>query len=99
MTLYTTYKSSKEIIAVTDSFGLFNVIGTGAFSKIFKSFDEVKKNYKCFSEASDFALIDYDLDFKSFVEQFENGSKECDDLKREIAKWKSFKDKLKTLRK
>lgn len=96
--LYTAHKGNKEIIAVTDKFGLFNVIGTSALSKVFKSFEDVQNNYKCFKEISEITLINYDLNFKEFMDQFESGNKECYSLEIEISKWKNFKEKLKIIR-
>lgn len=98
--LYTATKGKKEIIAVTDQHGLFNVINTNSALgfKSFKNFEEVKANYKCFSKIEEMALINYDLSFQDFVGQFEDASKECNSLDVEIKKWKGFRKKLKTMK-
>jgi len=100
MALFTATNGKQEIIAVTDKFGFYNIINSGGFLglKFFRNFEEVKKNYKCFAKMSELALIDYDLNFKDFIDQFETGSKECDDLIVEITKWENFKEKLKIIR-
>lgn len=100
MALYVAHKNNQELIAVTDQFGLFNVFSDIANSlKIFRSFEEVKKHYKCFARINEYSLINYDLNFRDFISQFEDASKECDDLAEEVEKWKVFKEKLKLIRK
>ena len=99
MTLYTAIYKKEEVIAVTDKFGLFNIFGTNGFFKSFSTFEKVKENYKCFRDIADKSLIDYDLPFRQFMDQFESGAKEANCLAEEVKKWSFFKEKLKLIRK